>query len=109
VTLVCLYLACWIPTNKKAIYDLRFRLGNHTVARVIAPLVVAFDEYGPQNVATPPGQQLMVQTQYYLWFFGWTAKLPVSTDWRPVSKFPIGPILQRPEMPADFYEQGMRS
>jgi hypothetical protein len=73
VTLVCCYLGLWKTTKSQGVEDVKRHIDKtYFVGRdysAVVPLVVSYRGQGP------PGMRY-VHRHYYLWFFGYVAKLP---------------------------------
>jgi hypothetical protein len=112
VTIVCLFLTCWIQTSSKGVRDLsRHEISNYGSRyseRAVFPLLVAADERSLEIVPGMPRAQMVTRSKYFIWLFGWLIELPIGGRPQP---FAPGHIIQGepPRMPADFYEQGLRS
>lgn len=81
VTLVCVYAACWRPTSDYGMADVKDFIDAQPAKRcgnteLVAPLVVEVEEY--QYPDEPVGYLFSpaVRRCYYVWFFGYVAKLP---------------------------------
>ena len=69
ITLICAYLACWGPTKRQGVADVKEHFSYptfHLFPSPELPLVVSTDDY----YGRPPTRH------YYFWFFGYVAKLP---------------------------------
>ena len=99
VTLVCVWLACWLPTARNGESDvveylqvstgsyystdyrellpLSMEFGTRTIENTAAvfPFVVLVDEWRPTSE-----DQFGTQRRYYFWFFGFVAKLPYERE-----------------------------
>ena len=82
ITLVCCYAACWGPTKKSGVDDLknyytqRDRWLEDDDISVNAPLIIQADEWHPGGSTSSRFRQ----PRYYFWFFGFIAKLPYGRD-----------------------------
>ena len=86
VTLVCCYAACWGPTKTRGPGDVQSRVNElvkawtsgafrvATDAEVVAPLIIATHESHYDSTSVTESRR------YYLWFFGYVAKLPFERD-----------------------------
>ncbi|MDP6555710.1 MAG: hypothetical protein QGG71_13660 [Pirellulaceae bacterium] len=78
ITLVCCYAACWVPTKTRGVPDVQGRVlsanqfGKNNNVSATVPLIVGIEEDGDWSQPwTAP-----IRRCYYLWFFGYVAKLP---------------------------------
>jgi hypothetical protein len=89
VTLVCAYLACWMPTRREAA-----RIGspenptpwfNSDAGRACTIIDNAYSPvpFGVSQVEWEPEASTKVKRQYYLWFFGHKRPLPLWTNYAP--------------------------
>ena len=77
LTVVCLYFACWLPTKTRGVADVRKHFGGAPVPKV--PLVLTTRMFEVRNQPPKP-RQLIMETQYYFWFFGLVVKVPITTE-----------------------------
>jgi hypothetical protein len=116
-TLVCLYFACWWPTKASGQKDFTEwfapRNGGYRVtATAVAPLVLALSTVETRTTAT--GMDAVVESQYFVWAFGWLAELPFTTERvraiprssvttsLPPAVAPPGTILSNPVLPTSL-------
>jgi hypothetical protein len=82
--LVAVYFALGSPTRTAGVRDVGDRLtrensGTTVVATYKAPLLIEFPVMHIQRTAGG-SDQLVTKSDYYVWFFGWSAKLPYSGE-----------------------------
>ena len=89
ITLVCCYAACWGPTKKRGVPDVR-KHSNHIAIEydigdpeilAITPLLLRTDM--PLVLRTSYGVTIEPNSRvrsYYFWFFGYVAKLPYERE-----------------------------
>ena len=66
VTLVCTYLACWMPTATRGVVGVKRQvdgLNGKAVAPLLVQVDVVFRPYPPLNAITS-------ETRHYVWLFG---------------------------------------
>lgn len=76
--MVCCYAACWGPTKRKGVDDVKQSFNEKSsglrrtqgTGRAMAPFIVTMDE---TSLRAPI---VAVSHCYYFWFFGYIAKLP---------------------------------
>jgi hypothetical protein len=90
ISAACIYLACWRPTCTAGVDDVNqaalVHYGMYCPVRPIAPLLLARDE-----IATELSVPAIYRTTstYYVWFYGWVAKLPVTTRTASLQRPPV--------------------
>ena len=94
VTLVCLYLACWMQTRTQGVDDIAMHVTIAFLAELHIPnddpvlLSMARDQQASSNVPfvvgvpDSDGGMWITHQEYYFWFFGYVAKLPFERDVR---------------------------
>ena len=77
VALLCAYLACWGPTEQRGVSDVADHLGmaRNTDASADLPLIVGVNRFRFGNTVNVVKT---IDRSYYIWFFGYVAKLPVE-------------------------------
>jgi hypothetical protein len=84
ITLLCLYLACWLPTSSSGAVDVRQRLindpaedGTISVTPKAPLLLLAVQEIESGGYGN---SQLTTKRAYFFWFFGFVVQLPGATE-----------------------------
>ena len=81
--ILCLYFACWMPTQTRGVDDVYWRClrkhDAHAIVRAVPvlPLVLRVDVV---RLQTSFPRSFSSEYSYCLWFFGLTAHLPISFD-----------------------------
>jgi hypothetical protein len=92
MTVVALYFASWWPTKTRGVADLMQRYRergtslsdfvrygqHHGEAVAVAPLVLS--DLFIRRRRSAGSKELVEITRYYLWFAGWIAELPITTE-----------------------------
>ena len=81
ITLVCCYAACWGPTKRQGVRDVKSISGPFP-AEALAPLIIAAETYEEVSIikrhpSVIGGARLQ---RHYFWFFGFVAKLPYERE-----------------------------
>lgn len=83
MTIACFYFGCWPVTATTGVRDVEKQLnrGKWPVVSAIpkAPFLLSFHRI---TVLSPPNQapQTVEEYGYYVWFFGWLAKVPFANE-----------------------------
>ena len=86
LTLVCCYAACWGPTKRSGVPQVKIRAGQATTgidASTIAPLFVRLDWEWHHTGDDQAKTTSIYVSEYYFWFFGYVAKLPYERQIAP--------------------------
>jgi hypothetical protein len=102
VTLMCAYLACWGPTQGRGIVDVARRIVSELppLGWVRQDFVDTLDAASPMPLIVSVNRGDYSCREYYVWFFGFTARLPYSRS------LPPAPFPPDEEMMAGEAEEG---
>jgi hypothetical protein len=81
-TLVCIYLGCWFPTATQGVSDVQKRINSEAEATRKLPMPRAplfLETTRTRLLLMTPSPITSTTSTYYVWFFGWVAKLPFTT------------------------------
>jgi hypothetical protein len=78
-TLVCIYLGCWFPTATLGVRDVQKRISSDTRKLPIPRAPLLLESTRTIQLLMTPSPITTTTSSYYVWFFGWVAKLPFTT------------------------------
>ncbi len=92
LTLVCVYLSCWMPTSTRGVDDVAMQLTIALLAEYGSPedpveVIQRMADFRQTSSKVPFVVGVNVNDglmsnhrEYYFWFFGYVAKLPYERD-----------------------------
>jgi hypothetical protein len=81
VTLMCCYAACWGPTKRQGVEDVYRHAYSESAGREHGPPPIFYTSAtGPFVVGIDQFTGSPDRREYYFWFFGLIAKLPIERE-----------------------------